>query len=88
MRMTEAADNQTGDDAERESTERITDEMLKTLLDKHHTIENVAEQARLIATFYINIRQDVGMVENTLGEMHDAALEITREWMHYTMGGE
>lgn len=68
-----------------ENYDEITDELLGLLIEQNNDEETVEHQARLIAAFYTKARAQIGVYEHE-GEFHDPALELTREWMTYTMG--
>ncbi len=59
---------------------------LADLLANYHELENVQHMAVLIAGFYNRLRETVDPYLTPDGEIHDVALEITREWMTYTLG--
>ena len=61
-------------------------EQLADLLATHHELENVEHMANLIAGFYNRLRETIDPYLTPDGEIHDVALEITREWMTYTLG--
>lgn len=69
-----------------ENYEEITDELLGLLIDQNNDAETVAHQARLISAFYTKARNQIGVFETSDGDVHDPSLELTREWMTYTMG--
>lgn len=69
-----------------EQPPEIDDNDLANLLADHHVNENVERQAELVALFYTRLRKKIEPAQTSAGDIHDAALELTREWMTYTMG--
>lgn len=69
-----------------EYTPELDDADLASLLADHHIDENVQRTAQLVAAFYTHLRSQIDPVMTSEGDIHDAALELTREWMTYTMG--
>lgn len=75
-------DTEPTDDASYE----LDDDDLANLLAEHHDNENVERVADILGTFYSRLRTHIDPVLTSTGDIHDAALEITREWMTYTIG--
>lgn len=69
-----------------ENDPTIDEADLASLLRDHNELENVERMATLIAAFYVRIRNNIDPALTSAGDVHDPALEITREWMTYTMG--
>lgn len=78
------ADNTEDDPDETEA--RLDDADLASLLAEHNETEEVERVADLIARFYLRVRNAVDPVMTSAGDVHDPALELTREWMTYTIG--
>lgn len=76
------------DNPDHEPEPELDDADLASLLADHNETENVERMAELIATFYLGIRARIDPMLTSSGDVHDAALELTREWMTYTVGGE
>lgn len=64
----------------------LDDADLASLLSEHHELENVHHMARMIGEFYQQLREHIDPALTSSGDIHDVALELTREWMTYTMG--
>lgn len=67
---------------------QVDDADLANLLTKYHEDDQVDRMADLIGTFYAKLRERIDPVITSAGDIHDAALELTREWMTYTIGGD
>lgn len=65
---------------------KLDDADLASLLSEHHEIEDVQRMAALISTFYVRLREQIDPSLTSGGDIHDPALELTREWMSYMMG--
>lgn len=63
----------------------INDKDLANLLAEYNEIENIQCDAQKIAVFYKSVRKYISPAITSSGEIHDAALELTREWMTYIM---
>lgn len=79
--------NEHDDDEPADDAHTIDDDTLASLLESHNETETVEHQAELVATFYVTMRNRIDPVLTSSGDIHDAALELTREWMTYTIGG-
>lgn len=74
------------EEPELEPIVEVTDEQLADLLNDHHEHEEIMRQALNIGVFYTKLKDRIDFIAATDGNIHDPALEITREWMSYTMG--
>lgn len=88
--MLDDADNELEHDANLEPVpeHQLDDDDLANLLAKYHEDEDVDRTANLIAAFYTKLRERIDPLMTSAGEVHDPALELTREWMTYTIGGD
>lgn len=84
--MTNEPDENTDADPDVDLEPELDDADLANLLAEHNDHENVERTADLVATFYIRLRKRIDPVLTSAGDIHDVALEITREWMTYTIG--
>lgn len=68
-----------------DETNEVTDEILASLLEENNHTEAIEHTAATIATFYGQLRKDIELYSTPQGEIHDAALEITKEWLSYIL---